>query len=377
MSEWRACTKILCIRPDNMGDLVMTGPALRALKETFKCHITLLTSSRASPMVAFMPEIDEVLVFDLPWVKTDHQPDQSYTNRIVNSIKERRFDAGIIFTVYSQSSLPAALLLYMAAVPRRLAYSRENPYDLLTHWFPDPEPYSCIKHQVKRDLDLVAFVGATTTRAGLKLVPRPVFDIKRILAVCGVDPLRKWLIIHTGVSEEKREYPVADWVQLIRLLEKETEYQLVMTGTANERNGNEKIIKAADGKRVYNLAGSIDLNEFIQLIKAAPLVITVNTSTSHIAAAMETPLLVLYALTNPQHFPWQGKGRVLLYDIEPLQRSRNEVIRFVHQYLHPVDVPVPEPAVLLKAVLEIVAGNVSGIPELPQLRRYPGESEQG
>ena len=66
MSDWMGCKKILCIRPDNMGDLIMSAPAIRALKETFGCTITLLTSSMAAGIVPFLPEIDELMVFDAP-----------------------------------------------------------------------------------------------------------------------------------------------------------------------------------------------------------------------------------------------------------------------------------------------------------------------
>jgi hypothetical protein len=61
------------------------------------------------------------------------------------------------------------MLAYLAGIPKRLAYCRENPYQLLTDWVPDQEPYTFIKHQVRRDLDLVAAVGAVTSNDQLQL----------------------------------------------------------------------------------------------------------------------------------------------------------------------------------------------------------------
>ena len=69
MDNWKTCRKILCIRPDNIGDLIMSAPAVRALKESFGCAITLLTSSMAAGIAPFLPEIDEVIRFNVPWVK--------------------------------------------------------------------------------------------------------------------------------------------------------------------------------------------------------------------------------------------------------------------------------------------------------------------
>src|SRR3954468_6119005 len=67
--SWQHCKNILIIRADNMGDLIMSAPAIRALKGSFSSNITLLTSSMAAGIVPHIAEIDEVIVFDLPWIK--------------------------------------------------------------------------------------------------------------------------------------------------------------------------------------------------------------------------------------------------------------------------------------------------------------------
>src|SRR5689334_14508979 len=109
MSEWSQCKSILCIRADNMGDLIMTAPALRALKETFGCKITVLTSKMGNGIAPFIPEIDEVIVQDLPWIKTDGAANPETLVLLTEKIKKYRFDAAIIFTVYSQNPLPSAM----------------------------------------------------------------------------------------------------------------------------------------------------------------------------------------------------------------------------------------------------------------------------
>src|SRR3954468_24669224 len=83
--EWSHCKNILCIRADNMGDLLMSTPALRALKESFGAKITVLTSSMAASIAGYIGEIDEVIVYDLPWVKTNAEPDTSSLLELVTT----------------------------------------------------------------------------------------------------------------------------------------------------------------------------------------------------------------------------------------------------------------------------------------------------
>src|SRR5688572_6396513 len=139
MNSWKHCRKILCVRLDNMGDVLMSSPAFVALRESFGGRITLLTSSMGAPIAPYIPAIDEVLVFDSPWVKRDGLPDLESLTEVVATLKQKKFDAAVIFTAFSQNPLPAALLLYQAKIPRTLAYCRENPYMLLTNWIPEKE----------------------------------------------------------------------------------------------------------------------------------------------------------------------------------------------------------------------------------------------
>jgi lipopolysaccharide heptosyltransferase II len=343
------------MRPDNMGDLIMSGPAIRALKETFSARITVLTSSMAARIAKMMPGIDHVMVFDLPWVKTKDRSFQQIPE-IVERIKEKQFDAAIIFTVYSQNPLPTAMLAYMAGIPRVLAYCRENPYGLLTDWIPDKEPYELIKHQVKRDIDLVRHIGARPQSEHLHLnVTYSLWPaIEQKLAASGVDISRPWMIIHPGVSEEKRQYPVKNWISAGRLIIEETGYQLVLTGTSSELALTQMLAESI-GSESSTVAGQLTLAELVCLIMHAPLILSVNTGTVHIAAAVNTPVVVLYAQTNPQHTPWKVPYKILPFGVDPALKSKNEVIAHVDKQLYAISIPMPRPREVFNAVKALLS----------------------
>jgi len=352
IENWKDCRNILCVRLDNLGDLLMSEPAIRALKETLNCRITVLTSSMAAGIVPMLPGIDDCLIFDAPWVKLATPNDTDILN-LVTTLRERQFDAAVIFTVFSQNPLPAALITYLAGIPLRLAYCRENPYHLLTQWVPDGEPYVFIRHQVQRDLDLVRHVGAETSQEQLMLQNSGNGNtIDSLLKTTGVDPQKPWLILHPGVSEEKRRYPVDHWIMLAKALG-ELGYQALLTGTGSEAD-NARVIASNAGTSAHVLAGKLTLSEFVSLIQHAPLVVSVNTATIHIAAATQTPVIVLYAMSNPQHTPWRVAGKVLPFTIDQQQQSRNEVIQY-WQHRIPKHIPnTVSPKEVLKAIDELL-----------------------
>ena len=226
---------ILCIRADNMGDLLMSSPAIRALKETFNSRITLLTSPMAAGLAPYLKEIDEVISYDIPWVKAAYSADKNQFFSIVSELKSRNFDAAVIFTVYSQNPLPGAMLAYLADIPVRAAYCRENPYQLLTHWVPDEEPYTFIRHQVKRDLDLAASLGASTQdeKIRMEITDEHWPALQDKLSSLGINVQKPWLLLHPGVSEKKREYPPELWVETAKQLS--GDFQLLFTGGKSEK----------------------------------------------------------------------------------------------------------------------------------------------
>lgn len=347
---WNNCKKILCIRADNMGDLVMTTPALKALKETFMCHITVLTSTMAQHIAGFIPVIDETIICDLPWVKANGATAGAGLMELANKLRSYEFDAAIIFTVYSQSALPAAMLAMLAGIPKRLAYCRENPYDLLTQWLPDKEPYSFVQHQVQRDLNLVAVTGASTQDDGLLVTvhEKDRYGTHHKLRQSGIDPIKDYILFHAGVSEEKRKYPVERWIELGKLVTN-TGLPILLTGTAKEGDLTGAIATGI-GDNAVDMAGRLTTGEFIALTDGAAGIVSVNTATIHIAAARQTPVIVLYALTNPQHTPWKVNGKIFPYNVAEELQSKNEIIAYARKHRMVQHEALPRPADIAKAL---------------------------
>ncbi|QQL50480.1 glycosyltransferase family 9 protein [Mucilaginibacter ginkgonis] len=354
MFDWSGVKNILVIRPDNMGDLIMSGPALRQLKQRLNARVTVLTSSMAKAIADFMPEIDDVIIFDVPWVKTEKETGADDLAALVAELKERNFDAAVMFTVYSQNPLPSAMIAYHAGIKRVLGYCRENPYGLISDWVPEEEPYQLIRHQVARDLHLVSHVCERIDDTNLALEVDDLLwpEIETKLSAIGLNTGRPWLMLHASVSESKRRLPEDIWIGTGKRLTS-LGYQLLLTGTQSEKALTSRLASGI-GENCFNGAGLFPISQLITLIDHAPVLLSVNTGVVHIAAAVSTPVVVLYAQTNPQHTPWQSPYTVIEFPVDPALKSRNKVIRYVDNTVYAQPAKMPSAAEIADAVTQLL-----------------------
>ncbi|UKT62595.1 glycosyltransferase family 9 protein [Pedobacter mucosus] len=340
--DWKNCKRILIIRPDNMGDLLMSSPAIRALKNSFHCHITLLTSSMSAEVAELILEIDEVIVFNLPWYKLAETSNSDNIFQLISLLKTLNFDGCILFNVFSQNPAPCLMLAYLAEIPLRAAYSRENLYGLLTHWLPDEEPYSFVQHQVERDLKLIEFIGGNILDRNMRIV---IPDNHNSIFNSSFKKFnrKQYCVLHPGVSEDKRKFSLQGWVDLGKAIFKEYKLPLLFTGSIADHDLNSEICKEI-GERTVNFAGKLSIIELAECLENAKFLVAVNTGPVHLAAAVNTPIVVLYARTNPQHHPWMVNYRAVEFDVPEDQRSKNPILQYIHHefYASQIDYPTTE-----------------------------------
>lgn len=348
---WTDAKNVLCVRLDSLGDVLLTTPAIRAVKESRpERRVTLLTSPAGAEVAALVPEIDGVVRYQAPWMKTARTRTDLAADRVLlDSLRSKRFDAAVIFTCYSQSPLPAALLCYLAEIPLRAAHCRENPYQLLTEWLPEHEPQTLVRHEVRRQLDLAAAIGCrpSSERISLTLPRQADGEVLELLQARGVDRDRPCVAIHPGASAPSRRYPPELFVQVADGLA-EAGLQVVFTGTASEAALVEGI-RGEMRSTSHSLVGQLDLGRLAALFGRAAIVISNNTGPVHVAAAAGAPVVDLYALTNPQHAPWQTPHRVLFSDVSCKYCYRSVCPAGHHECLRRV-----APQIVLAAVWELL-----------------------
>jgi lipopolysaccharide heptosyltransferase II len=360
--RWRSARRILAIRLDNLGDVLVTTPALHAIKTSLpSITLSLLTSPVGAQVARLNPDIDEVIVYEAPWMDPWQRLPQSSKReqQMIAMIKERQFDGAIIFTSYHQSSLPAAYLCYLADIPLRLSASIDGPGSLLTTRHKHPER---MMHEVERGLDLVNAIGLSTNALDLVLkVPIMAQEsIYESLSVQNVDPLRPLIVIHPGCSMPARTYPSDMYTQVLDLVIERLGATVVVTGTPDEQALVEHVldkVQEHNRKAILACAGTLPFAEFCALIEAADLMITNNTGPMHIAAAVKTPVVALFALTNPpeQWGPWHVPHKQLYHDVS-CRICYNRICPYNHECLRLVT-----PDLVADAAEELLLETIPGV----------------
>jgi hypothetical protein len=158
VNPWLSAQNILVVRLDNLGDVVMTGPALRAVKATSAhARLTLLASTGGAAAAALLPWVDDVIPWRSIWQDMGHLPfDPARERELVDLLAARRFDAALIFTSFSQTPHAAGYVCYLAGIPLRAGESKEFGGRVLTT---ELRGATDDMHQVERNLRLVESLG--------------------------------------------------------------------------------------------------------------------------------------------------------------------------------------------------------------------------
>ncbi len=291
--------RVLVARQDNNGDVLLTGPAVRAVAAD--AHVTFLCGPRGADAARALPGVRETLVRQAEWIDADPQPVSfARTLEFIEDVRTRTFDEAIVLTSFHQSPLPLALLLRMAGVARIGAIGVDYPGSLLDvrHRVPDDI------HEVERALSLVRAMGydlPADDDARLRMIG--------LLERGNVQHL-PYVVVHPGSTVTARAWFPDRNAELVASLCRRG-INVVVTGSAQES----ALTAYVAGARAVDLGGKTSFVEFAAIVRDASAVVCGNTSAAHVASAVGTPVVSIFAPTVPaaRFRPWRTE-HVLLGD---------------------------------------------------------------
>lgn len=295
--------RVLIARLDSVGDVLLSGPAVRAVRERSE-HIVYLCGERGHAAARLLPGVDQIVVRTAEWI--DPEPADVVPRRIqqfVSELEALELDQAIIVTSFHQSPLPLALLLRMAGVPVIAAISEDYPGSLLDVRCQIDDD----RHEVERSLSLVAALGYHLPAGDDRAL--------RLRALPDVSPLlpgaeEPFIVLHPGASVPARSWDPVKMRELQRVLTGRG-HHVAVTGGPHE-SGLSRFV--AEGN--LDLGGRTDLAGLASVLHRAQVVVAANTGPAHLAAAVGTPVVSIFAPTVP-HGRWRpwGVPHVLLGDL--------------------------------------------------------------
>jgi len=292
--------RVLVARLDNVGDVLLAGPAVRAVAAS-GAEVTFLAGPSGVAAARMLPGVGEVMSWTAPWVPDPAPPVvPAAVDALVDSLRERAFDEALVLTSFHQSPLPLALLLRMAGVGRVAATSVDYPGSLLDARV----GYDDGLHEVEQQLAVAAALGHRLASGddGRLAVHRQ--------AAPAVAPTGAYVVVHPGATVPARALPVDLAIGSVRALVDQGR-TIVLTGSAADRELTASLAAAEPG--AIDLAGTTDLAGLTEIIGAADALVVGNTGPAHIAAAVATPVVSVFAPTVAPHrwLPWRVPHRVL------------------------------------------------------------------
>ncbi|MEV6392868.1 glycosyltransferase family 9 protein [Nocardia xishanensis] len=274
---------VLAARLDSAGDVLVTGPAVRAVAARAD-RVTFLAGPRGRAAAELLPGVHRVLEFQAGWVDFDPPPVTARTiDHLRTDIASLGVDEALIFTSFHQSPLPLALVLRTAGVRRICAISTDYPGSLLD-----------VRHQPDEDLpepvravSLARAAGYPATDTSLRIRA----DLPDARALAG-DP--GYVVFHPGAAVPARRMSAERSASIVAALCR-AGHRVLVTGSREER----ELTAAAAAGVAEDLGGATDFAMLAAVLRDAGVVVAPNTAAAHLAAAVGTPIVSLFAPVVP------------------------------------------------------------------------------
>lgn len=285
--------RALVARLDSVGDVLLSGPAVRAVAASPDVdEVWFLCSSIGASAARLLPGVDRVVVWDCPWI-TQLAPAATPEHLAVLAaiIDDCSPATAVILTSFHQSPLPLALLLRARAVRRIVGASVDFAGSLLDVRLRPGEDLEEDQPEAERALAIAAAGGFTLPSED---DGRLRIDEARFAESVPDTLPERFVVVHPGASVASRRWPEELHAETVRLLQGEG-VEVVVTGGPDETSLTGRVAGTAG----RDLGGGTGLGSLAAILARADVVITGNTGPAHLAAAVGTPVVSLFSPVVP------------------------------------------------------------------------------
>lgn len=306
--------RILVTRTDRIGDLVVSTPVFKALRERFpSARIEAVIFLENRELLEGNPYLDEVILYD----KKGSERGVIGNLRFAARLRKKRFD--LVIHLHATHRMHQAA--FLAGIPARIGWTRRSPR-LLTHGFRDVKSEGQ-KHEAEYNFELLRPLGIEPPQnfeLYAPALPKYEASLNELTASLGVPGNRPWIVINPSSSCPSKMWPAVKFSELIAMLGQKFSPVILVMGSARDRALAERILKAAAYPDAFDFTGRLTLGTLSALLKKAALLISNDSGPVHMASAVGTPVISIFGRNQPGLSPvrWRPLGaqsRVLWKDV--------------------------------------------------------------
>jgi heptosyltransferase-2 len=304
--------RILVVRTDRIGDLVLTLPMIDILRINYPdTHIAMMTKRYTAELAGNSKNVNDVILYDekdglVPFFK------------MLGLIRRQNFDAAFV----ALPRMRIALLLWLAGIKYRVG-SGFRLYSIFFNRRIYEHRKHSNKHELEHNLTLLEKFGCTLKKIEPPWINAPdekILKVRNKLKNSGVNENEKLVIIHPGSGGSSRDWSFEKFSQLGKMMTNLRNVKVVITGSKDEKLLVQKL-QSAIGFNSIDISGELSLLEYAALSKLAKLVIGNSTGPLHIAAAVGTPVIGFFPhlkpMTPDRWGPYTSKKKVFLPQNKP------------------------------------------------------------
>ena len=298
--------KVLVVRLDRIGDVILSLPALAAIRDRFpNAVISMMLRPYTQEVMEGHPLVDEVI----PYLYEKKGRHRSLVGniRFIREIVKRRFDIAFIL----HPSVRSHLVPFLAGIPYRIGLDSHLGF-LLTKKIPDRRSEG-LKHESDYALEIVQAFGVPNP--AVKSASIPIFceherKVETLLRKIGPDGDQGIIALHAGASCPSKRWPREKFLALAKKIIKETPYRVAVVGDRGETELG-VYLKEETGGSVWDLTGSLNLKELAALLKRCEVLLTNDSGPVHVAAAVGTRTLCIFGRNRSGLSPrrWRALGQ--------------------------------------------------------------------
>lgn len=286
--------KILISRLDRMGDVVLSLPAVAAVRKRFpNATISLVVRPSVAPLIEGHPDIDEVIPYH--YEKGGRHSGLSGGRRFLQEVVARHFDVALIL----HPSTRAMLVPFLAGIPYRIGFDA-GPSFLLTRRTPDRR-HEGLKHESEYALDVVRAFDVEPRERVLPSLPvhaDETADIEELLLAEGISDREKLIAVHPGASCPSKRWSAERFAELATRITGATGYRIVVIGGRGEKELGRKVA-ALTGSSAMDLTDRLDLRHLAAFLKRCEALVSNDSGPVHVAAAVGTRVLTIFGRSQP------------------------------------------------------------------------------